>query len=117
MGRERIKNFEQFWPFYLGEHQHPVNRGLHYLGTSSGLGLAGYALYSGRPLFLIVALVAAYGCAWLGHFVFEKNKPATFEHPVMSFIGDFKMFGSFLTGRIQRELETHSRDQSGKYLD
>ena len=102
--KKKIETFEEFWPFYLGEHRSPVNRGLHYLGTSTALAIIVYAAASGRPLFGLWALLAGYGCAWIGHFRVEHNRPATFTYPGWSLRGDFVMLAYFLTGRIGREL-------------
>ena len=45
--------------------------------------------------------VVGYGFAWVGHYVFEKNRPATFKHPWYSLAGDFVMFKDILIGRIE----------------
>jgi hypothetical protein len=39
----------------------------------------------------IIMPICGYGFAWIGHFFFEKNKPASFKHPLWSFIGDIRM--------------------------
>jgi len=44
--------------------------------------------------------VAGYGFAWLGHFGFEHNKPATFEYPLYSLMGDWVMYWQVITGKI-----------------
>lgn len=78
------KSFEEFYPFYLGEHCDINNRRLHLVGTSFSLLLVVLMITVG-PLYLgLVALVQGYGFAWIGHFFFEKNKPATFKHPFYS---------------------------------
>jgi hypothetical protein len=41
---------------------------------------------------VIIVMVLGYGFAWIGHFAFENNRPATFLHPTYSLLGDFKMF-------------------------
>lgn len=98
-------DFEAFWPFYLREHSHPVNRALHVAGTAAGVTLAGVAVATLNPLLLPAAFVAGYGPAWVGHFVVEGNVPATFEHPLWSFRGDFRMCRLALTGRLGPHLE------------
>jgi hypothetical protein len=50
---------------------------------------------------LLAALVCGYGFAWIGHFFFEKNRPATFTHPIYSLMGDWMMFWQVLTGRVK----------------
>jgi hypothetical protein len=100
----KLQSFAEFWPFYLGEHRSPTNRGLHYFGTSAALVIVAYAALSGSPLFGLWALLAGYGCAWIGHFRVELNRPATFTYPRWSLLGDFKMLFYFLTGRIGGEM-------------
>ncbi len=96
----RIKTFEEFWSFYLGEHRHPVNRMLHYVGTISGVLLFLTALVSQSWYAIIAAPIVAYSFAWTGHLLFEKNRPATFKYPLWSFLADFKMLAMFATGRL-----------------
>ena len=102
---KRIQSFNDFWPFYLGEHRSPLNRAFHYVGTSMALGIIAFSALSGRPLFGLWALLAGYGCAWIGHFRVEHNRPATFTYPGWSLRGDFVMLFYFLTGRIGREFD------------
>ena len=47
-----------------------------------------------------VALVQGYAWAWVGHFFFEHNKPATFRYPWKSYLGDWRMWWQTLTGKI-----------------
>ena len=51
------------------------------------------------------APLAGYGFAWVGHFFFEKNRPATFTYPLWSLRGDFRMFWLTLVGRMGTEIE------------
>jgi hypothetical protein len=100
----RIQKYDEFWLYYLREHSRPASRGLHYLGTVCSLGgIAAGACIS--PWWLLAAPVVGYGPAWIGHFVIEKNKPATFGYPFWSLISDYKMFGLALVGRLGPELE------------
>ena len=94
-----------FWPRYVLAHQKPGTRLLHLLGTllGSGLLIASIVLLDWR-LFL-AAFVLGYGFAWTGHFLVEHNKPATFVHPFLSFVSDYKMIFYMLTGRIQAEID------------
>jgi hypothetical protein len=84
------RTFEEFWPHYVREHRKPVTRALHVLGTHLGLGAAVLAVVV-SVWWLGAALLLGYGLAWIGHLLFEKNRPATFEHPVWSLRGDFRM--------------------------
>jgi hypothetical protein len=97
----RFASFREFYPFYLSEHRHPVSRRLHFFGSCGVLVLVGAAAATGNPWLLLAALLCGYGFAWVGHFFFEKNRPATFQHPLYSFIGDWVMFKDILVGRIK----------------
>jgi len=99
--QSRFQSFAEFYPFYLREHSHPVCRGLHYAGSSLGVVIAVIAIVSAQYLLIIAALVVGYACAWVGHFFFEHNRPATFKYPVWSFMGDWVMLTHFLTGRLR----------------
>src|SRR3712207_274017 len=94
------RSFRDFYPDYLAEHRHPVSRRLHFTGTALVLVTLGFAAVTGRWALLAAAPVFGYGLAWLGHFVFERNRPATFRHPLYSLAGDFVMFRDMLTGRV-----------------
>ncbi|SRR5579883_813443 len=93
-------SFRQFYPFYLSEHSNAVNRRLHFTGSCLVVILAVGALLSQSWPLLVALPVAGYGFAWVGHFFFEKNKPATFSHPVYSLIGDWVMFWQIITGKL-----------------
>ena len=86
---QKFTSFSEFFPFYLGEHRNPTCRVLHFIGTSIGLALLITAILSARYWLIPIAFVQGYGWAWVGHFGFEKNKPASFKQPVYSFIGDW----------------------------
>lgn len=94
-------SFREFYPYYLSEHADATCRRLHYLGSSLALACLGMLVATGNPWWLLAGLVAGYGCAWVGHFAFEKNRPATFKHPFYSFAGDWVMFADMLRGRIR----------------
>ena len=96
----RLASFEEFWPFYVSQHSRPSTRALHFAGTTMVLGsLAAGALAA--PWCAALAPVLGYGPAWVGHFFFEKNRPATFTHPLYSFIGDWAMYRDILARRIR----------------
>lgn len=105
MAERTITSFRDFWPYYLREHAKPVTRALHYAGTTLVVGIALYALVTGSWLLLAALPVAGYGFAWAAHFAVEKNRPATFNYPLWSLAGDFKMWWMWLTGRLGPELE------------
>ncbi len=105
MNANRIESFEEFWPTYVHAHRDPRNRALHYLGTTAVLGTALTAVFTWSPGLLLLTPVVGYGPAWIGHFVFEKNRPATFEHPLWSLRGDFRMYFLALHGMMANEIE------------
>lgn len=93
-------DFDEFYPFYLGEHADRTSRRLHVVGTVLALGQSAGALVTLQPWLLLTGLLVGYGFAWVGHFFFEKNTPATFKHPLWSLRGDLRMARDVLTGRI-----------------
>jgi hypothetical protein len=95
-----FSSFADFYPYYLEEHSNPACRRLHYVGSLLVLAVLAYVLFTQSWLLLLALPVIGYGFAWIGHFVFEKNKPATFKHPLYSFMGDWVMLKDGLTGRI-----------------
>ncbi len=95
-----FRNFEEFYPFYLGEHADRTSRRLHVIGTSAAVLQMLTAVLLREPLLLLSALVTGYGFAWVGHYVFEKNRPATFKYPLYSLRGDFRMAREVFSGRI-----------------
>lgn len=100
-----FSGFEEFWPFYVGQHSKAATRALHFAGTTVGLACVAAALANRRPAFLGAGLVLSYGLAWIGHFLIEKNRPATFQHPLWSLRGDFRMYGLMWRGRMTGEAQ------------
>lgn len=92
--------FATFFPFYLGEHRHPVCRILHFVGTSLSLACLLQVFLMSSMWWFLAAVCVGYLCAWAGHFIFEKNKPTSFKQPVYSFIADWVMWFQLLTGKI-----------------
>jgi len=101
---ERSKDYRSFWPRYLGEHDKPATRALHYLGTSLGLILLAGGIATGLWWLFPAALVCGYAFAWLSHAAIERNRPATFTHPLWSFISDFRMLFAWLGGGLAADL-------------
>ncbi|WP_049622120.1 DUF962 domain-containing protein [Frateuria defendens] len=97
----RFASFREFYPYYLGEHRHPVCRRWHVVGSTLVLLVVAFALATGQWRALWLAPLAGYGCAWIGHFVYEKNRPATFSHPLYSLMGDWVMFWQVLRGKVK----------------
>ncbi len=92
--------FSEFYPYYLSEHHHPTCRLLHFIGSWLVLGVLGLAIFTQQWVWLWLLPVIGYGFAWVGHFFFEKNRPATFRYPFYSLMGDWVMFKDILTGRV-----------------
>jgi hypothetical protein len=97
----RYRTFREFYPFYLSEHAQPACRRLHFIGTSLVLGFILAAIVARNAWWLAGVPVAGYGFAWIGHFFFEHNRPATFTQPLYSLLGDFVMYRDMLQGRIR----------------
>ena len=94
-------NFREFYPFYLGEHQNTVCRRLHFVGTTCAIAFIVTAILQRDAGWMLAALVSGYAFAWVGHFFFEKNRPATFKYPFYSFAGDWVMYKDILIGKIK----------------
>lgn len=94
----KYTTFADFYPFYLSEHSNMINRKLHVVGTTIAFLLLFYSLFTGEYGLLKFFPVIGYGFAWVGHFFFEKNKPATFKYPFYSFAGDLRMWYECVTG-------------------
>ncbi len=97
----RYETFREFYPYYLSEHADRTCRRLHFIGTALVIATAAYALATTRYEALILLPLIGYGFAWVGHFFFEKNRPATFKYPLYSLMGDFVMFRDILVGKIR----------------
>ena len=105
MSDHEYRSFEEFWPFYVGEHANKTNRTLHFIGTTGALVCVGAALLTKRRALLAVAPIFGYGFAWVGHFFVEKNKPASFKYPLWSFRGDLRMWAKTVAGTMDAEVE------------
>jgi len=97
MKNMNYKSFKEFYPFYLSEHMNPKCRFFHFFGTLVVIGIVLNSINNIK--LLILAPICGYGFAWIGHFFFEKNKPATFTYPIYSFIGDWVLFKDIIIGR------------------
>ena len=97
---KRFPDFKSFYPFYLSEHQNVTCRRLHFIGSCLVIATVIISLITKQWNLLWLLPVIGYGFAWLGHFIFEKNRPATFKYPLYSFWGDWVMFKDILIGKI-----------------
>ncbi len=98
---QEFAHFRDFYPFYLSEHHNKVSRRLHVVGTGLVLLTLVAAVITGQLRWLLLLPVVGYGPAWIGHFFYEKNRPATFTYPLYSLLGDFRMFADVVSGRIK----------------
>jgi len=105
---DQSKTYQEFWTLYVSEHSHPLNRRLHFVGTTLAL-LCALPAYFFSPYFLLVAPVIGYGFAWVGHFLVEGNKPASFRHPLWSFRADFQMYVYLWMRKMEKEVEKQTR--------
>ncbi|MFD2176351.1 DUF962 domain-containing protein [Veronia pacifica] len=101
MSEKAYKTFAEFYPFYLSQHENTACRRLHFIGSTLILLVLAYVVITSQYLLLLTLPLLGYGFAWIGHFFFEKNRPATFTYPVYSFLGDWVMFKDILTGKIR----------------
>jgi hypothetical protein len=98
------KRFSEFWPQYVSAHRDPRTRLIHVIGTLAGWVLLLLAIWLRRPWLALAALVVPYALAWFSHFYLEHNRPATFDHPLWSFLADQKMVVLTLIGKMGKEV-------------
>jgi hypothetical protein len=98
--KKEFASYDDFFAFYVQQHREPANRWMHACGTLLGISVMVAAFATGHPWWALLWIPLAYGFAWTGHFLIERNKPATFGHPWWSFISDFRMLALMLTGRL-----------------
>ena len=101
MSDRQFSTYQEFFAFYLQQHSHSGNRWLHATGTLLGFLVVLVAIVTRHYLWGLLWIPVAYGCAWAGHFLVEKNKPATFGHPWWSFISDFRMLAMMVRGELK----------------
>ncbi|WP_333665929.1 DUF962 domain-containing protein [Acinetobacter guillouiae] len=95
-----IKNYSEFYRFYLTQHRSMMSRRLHAAGSSVGIYFFSKAIRQRKAKYVVYGLLSGYACAWVGHFVFEKNKPASFKQPLYSFISDWRMLSDIVRGNL-----------------
>ena len=105
---KKYHSFAEFWPFYLSQHSNRTCRILHAFGTTLGIVLLIYAVATQHFELIPICFVFGYGFSWIGHFFFEKNRPATFTYPKWSFLGDFVMLKYFYIGKLDSELQKYN---------
>lgn len=111
MADQEFRTFEEFWPFYVKEHQKKATRILHFIGTTSAMACVAGGLLTKRRWLLAVAPVAGYGPAWISHFFIEGNKPASFKHPLWSLRADLVMWTKMVRFQMNDEVERVLREE------
>jgi hypothetical protein len=96
----QYRSFAEFYPYYLSEHANRTCRRLHFIGSTLVLACAAIACIAGNAWWLLGMPVCGYGFAWIGHFMFEKNRPATFRYPLYSLMGDWVMYWQMWARKI-----------------
>ena len=97
--KKEFKNFEDFYPYYIDEHENKYNKLLHFIGTSFSLIFFTTFLLTLEPKYILFGFLSGYAWAWIGHFFIEKNKPATFYFPLYSLRGDWRMYKEIIQGK------------------
>lgn len=96
--------YTEFWLHYLRAHDRAGTRLMHYLGSTAALVLLILAVVTLRWWLLLLAVLTGYAFAWTGHFLIERNRPATFGHPFWSLASDFRMLALWATGHLAPHL-------------
>ena len=112
MSEQDFQTFEEFWPFYVKEHQKKATRILHFIGTTTAMACVAGGLLTKRRWLLAVAPVVGYGSAWVAHFFIEGNKPASFKHPIWSLRADFVMWSKMVRFKMSDEVERVLREDA-----
>jgi hypothetical protein len=97
--------FGEFWPAYVRAHSEGTTRLMHCVGTLAGWAILAAAIVRQEWWWIALALIVPYALAWISHFFIERNKPATFEHPLWSWWADQKMVGLMLVGKMSEEVK------------
>ncbi|MBV8633783.1 MAG: DUF962 domain-containing protein [Burkholderiaceae bacterium] len=98
--QQKYQTFAEFYPFYLSQHANRMCRELHFIGSTLALACLAVLILTQNLWWLPIALLCGYGFAWIGHYGFEKNRPATFRQPLYSLMGDWVMYWQMLTGDV-----------------
>ena len=104
---KRFKTLDEFWPYYVREHSQPLTRQLHFVGnTNLWFWMIAAAITRSLKVTLF-GIALSYAFAWIGHFVIERNRPATFEYPILSALADMKMYQLMLLGEMDAEVQRY----------
>ena len=116
MAEQDFRTFEEFWPFYVKEHQKKATRILHFIGTTGAMACVAGGLLTKRRWLLAVAPVVGYGPAWVSHFFVEGNKPASFKHPLWSLRADLVMWSKMVRFQMNDEVERVLREEADREI-
>lgn len=111
---DRYRTFEEFWPYYVKEHQKKATRIFHFVGTSAAMACLAGGVITKRRWMVALAPIAGYGPAWVSHFFIEKNRPATFDYPVWSLRADFVMWWKMVRREMSDEVERVLADERAR---
>lgn len=112
MSKQDFQSFDDFWPFYVKEHQKKSTRILHFIGTTGAMACVAGGLLTKRRWLLAVAPVVGYGPAWISHFFIEGNKPASFKYPLYSLRADLVMWSKMVRFQMTDEVERILREDA-----
>lgn len=101
---KQFATFDEFWSFYVQQHENKLSRTLHVAGVTVAMALVATAIVRRRAWPLLAAPVAAYGLAWTGHLMFEKNMPTSFSHPVWALRAGLHLWLKTMTGQMDAEI-------------
>lgn len=104
MNNRNDMKFNEFWPSYLRAHSSRASRAFHFAGLALSALTAAALLACGMVFFLVLAAIPAMIGAAIGHRLSPKDDTVSPEHPDLAVLADLKMFGLFLTGRLEREI-------------
>ena len=95
-------SIKEYYKHYLALHQNKWTRRFHVVGQVTTIVVLLYALFNKAWFLLLAVPFMVYPFAWLGHFLFEKNKPAAFSNPILAKVCDWIMFKDWIMGDIER---------------
>lgn len=108
MNHHEYQSFDDFWPYYVSQHTDPLNRKLHFWGTNNLFFWLALAILRRSPWLAVFAVASSYGYAWFGHFIIQKNRPATLDYPLLSALGDLRMYAKIWQGTMDAEVARYA---------
>lgn len=102
------QSIDEFWPYYVREHSQPLTRWLHFVGNTNLFIWLISALVRRRPTFVAIAVISSYAIAWIGHFFVERNRPATFQYPLLAALCDMRMYYLMWRGKMDAEVALYA---------